>query len=346
MGTAIRSGGREVRPGPRPRQGVFTQDAAGRPVPPRTQGANGDTRSAERLANALGWFSIGLGVAQLVAPRELSRLVGVRDTARNEKAMRAIGIRELTAGVGLLTQQRPAPWAWSRVAGDAMDLALLGRAVRGDNPNRDRSIAATAAVLGVAALDVICAQRLSRNRAIATGAAPEEKGIFVQERITVNLPVEEVYAFWRDFENLPRFMKHLEMVQVTGDRRSHWVARAPAGRTVEWDAETIEDRPNELIAWRSIEGADVDNEGRVRFVPAPGARGTELHVDLRYHPPAGRLGSLVAKLFHEEPAQQVRGDLRRFKQVMEVGEVVRSDASIHYGPHAAQPPEFRMLGTI
>src|SRR5207237_3055072 len=123
----------------------------------------------------------------------------------------------------------------------------------------------------------------------------------------------EVYDFWRNFGNLPRFMDHLESVQVTGDRRSHWKAKAPAGTTVEWDAETTENRPNELIAWRSVEGADVTNAGVVRFVAAPGGRGTEIHVDLRYEPPAGKLGKLVAKLFGEEPSQQVEGDLRRFK---------------------------------
>lgn len=166
-----------------------------------------------------------------------------------------------------------------------------------------------------------------------------QHGIRVRKSITVNRPADEVYGFWRNFENLPRFMKHLESVQMTGDRRSHWTAQAPAGTTVEWDAETTEDRPNELIAWRSVEGADVPNAGVVRFVPAPGGRGTEVHVDLRYDPPAGKLGKLVAKLFGEEPSQQVDGDLRRFKQVLEIGEVVYSDASIASGLRPAHPPE-------
>ncbi len=108
---------------------------------------------------------------------------------------------------------------------------------------------------------------------------------------------------------------------------------------MEWDAETTEDRPNERIAWRSVEGADVSNAGAVRFVRAPGGRGTEIHVEMRYDPPAGTLGRLVAKLFGEEPSQRVEGDLRRFKQVMEIGEVVRSDASLAGGLHLAQPPE-------
>ncbi len=174
---------------------------------------------------------------------------------------------------------------------------------------------------------------------MTTAADGKQQGIRVRKSITVNRPADEVYGFWRNFENLPRFMHHLESVQVTGAGRSHWKAKAPAGTSVEWDAETTEDRPNELIAWRSVEGADVSNAGEVRFVPAPGGRGTEIHVDLRYDPPAGKLGALVAKLFGEEPNQQVDGDLRRFKQVLEIGEVLYSDASIAGGLHPAQPSD-------
>jgi uncharacterized membrane protein len=174
---------------------------------------------------------------------------------------------------------------------------------------------------------------------MTTAADAGQHGIRVRKSVTVNRPAEEVYAFWRNLENLPRFMKNLESVQVSGGNRSHWKAKAPAGTSVEWDAVTIEDRPNELIAWRSVEGADVPNVGVVRFVRAPGGRGTEIHVELRYDPPAGKLGSLVAKLFGDEPGQQVDGDLRRLKQVLEIGEVVYSDASIASGLRPAHPPE-------
>jgi uncharacterized membrane protein len=155
----------------------------------------------------------------------------------------------------------------------------------------------------------------------------------------VGRPVEEVYAYWRDFENLPRFMRHLEVVRVIDDRRSHWVARAPAGKTVEWDAEITEDRPNELIAWHSLEGADVHNGGSVRFLRAPGGRGTEVRVEIEYVPPLGKLGSKIAMLWREEPGQQVQDDLRHFKQVMETGEIVVSDATKQRGPHPAQPDD-------
>jgi uncharacterized membrane protein len=120
-------------------------------------------------------------------------------------------------------------------------------------------------------------------------------------------------------------MNHLESVTTTGEGRSHWVAKAPAGSTVEWDAEIYNEKENELIAWRSLEGADVDNAGSVRFEPAAGDRGTTVRVTLRYDPPGGALGAAVARLFGENPDQQIDEDLRRFKQVMEVGEVVNTE---------------------
>lgn len=152
--------------------------------------------------------------------------------------------------------------------------------------------------------------------------------LHVTKSVTINGPREAVYHFWRQFGNLPQFMAHVQSVVSTGDKRSHWVVAAPGGQTVEWDAELVEDRPNEVIAWRSLEGSDIRHEGSVRFKQAPADRGTEVHVDLRYDAPAGRTGAAIAKLFGEEPTQQLRDDLRRLKQVMETGEVVRSDGSL------------------
>ena len=146
-------------------------------------------------------------------------------------------------------------------------------------------------------------------------------GIKVEKSLTINRPPEELFRFWRNFENLPRVMSHLESVQVTGGNRSHWVAKGPAGMSVEWDAEVYNEKENELIAWRSLEGADVDNAGSVHFRPAPAGRGTELRVVLKYDPPAGIVGAAVAKLWGEEPEQQIDEDLRRFKSMMETGEV-------------------------
>jgi uncharacterized membrane protein len=143
----------------------------------------------------------------------------------------------------------------------------------------------------------------------------------VERAITIDRPAADLYRFWRDFENLPRFMDHLLSVRANGDRRSHWVAKAPAGASVEWDAEVTDDVPDARIAWRSLEGADVANAGAVSFSPAPAGRGTEVRVSLEYNPPGGPLGVAVAKLFGEEPDIQVREDLRRFKRLMEVGAI-------------------------
>ena len=145
--------------------------------------------------------------------------------------------------------------------------------------------------------------------------------------ITIQASPDQVYAQWRDFERLPTFMYHLKSVEVTDERRSHWVAKGPAGTTVEWDAEIVEDVPGRRIAWRSTEDASVENSGSVQFQPAPAGQGTEVRVALEYEPPGGALGKVVAKLFGEEPNQQLADDLRRFKQLIETGEIARSDGS-------------------
>jgi uncharacterized membrane protein len=151
-------------------------------------------------------------------------------------------------------------------------------------------------------------------------SVPADRGIKVEESIVINSRTPaELYRFWRSFENLPRFMNHLESVTMTSGNRSHWVAKAPAGTSVEWDAEVYNEKEGELIAWRSLGGADVDSAGSVHFTAAPGGSGTEVRVVLKYDPPGGAIGATVAKLFGEEPSQQIREDLRRFKQLMETG---------------------------
>lgn len=150
------------------------------------------------------------------------------------------------------------------------------------------------------------------------------KGIQVQRAVTVNLPREQLYRIWRNFENLPRFMKHLQRVDVdesTGGRRSHWVAKAPFGREIAWDAEIVEDREYEMISWRSLPGALVKSMGSVHFVDASNTLGTTVHVSMQYNPPGGSMGAVIARLFGEEPGQQLRSDLRNFKMMMETGEI-------------------------
>jgi len=155
-----------------------------------------------------------------------------------------------------------------------------------------------------------------------TTSVPYELGIRVDRAITIERPRWEVYQFWRSFTNLPRFMKNVESVTMLDGNRSHWVAKAPAGRTVEWDAVIHNERDGELIAWRSLPGSDVDHAGSVWFKDAPGGRGTEVCVELQYNPPAGTLGAIVASLFGKEPGQEIQEDLHRLKELLEVGEVL------------------------
>jgi uncharacterized membrane protein len=147
----------------------------------------------------------------------------------------------------------------------------------------------------------------------------------VEKVVTINKSAEELYHFWHDFENLPRFMKHLKEVKVYDNRRSHWVSRGPLDSSIEWDAVIIEDRENELISWSAVQGADVDNSGSVRFQPAPGDRGTEVKVVIQYHPPGGAIGDAVAQLFGEKPEQQLGDDLHRFKMIAEAGEIATTE---------------------
>src|SRR5690606_38922101 len=149
----------------------------------------------------------------------------------------------------------------------------------------------------------------------------QDRGVHAQRTITINRPIDEVYRFWRNFENLPRFMRHLESVTQADSRRSRWVAKGPMGLQVEWDAEIVEDRENELIRWASLEGSQVATSGGVEFRQGPVGRGTEVRVDLRYDPPAGMLGAAVAKVFGADPDQTMNEDLDKFKALMETGEV-------------------------
>jgi len=158
------------------------------------------------------------------------------------------------------------------------------------------------------------------TRAALSGA----RGVNLEEVVTINRSPSELFRFWRNFEQLPAFMEHLVSVRQTDQRRSHWVAKAPAGRTVEWDAEIINEIPDELIGWRTLDGADVISAGSVRFI-GRGARGTEVRVRLQYQPPGGKMGAAVAWMFGEEPSQTIREDLRRFKQLMEAGEIPTTD---------------------
>ncbi|MFH8336365.1 SRPBCC family protein [Streptomyces sp. AM6-12] len=283
---------------------------------------NTDIRSTSRLRHdplvrGLGWASALLGVPQVVAPAGFAHVLGVDGTFRHRSATTVVGVRELAAATGLLGRPHPA-WLWGRVGGDLMDLTMLAQALRNHNGRGlGRTVAATAAVTAITVTDVYAAVTRTRR------STPME----LTAATTVAEPPDEVYALWKDLKRLPDFMAHLDEVRVTGPRTTHWQASAPFGKTVEWDAETTQDVPGRLIAWQSVDGADIDNSGDVRFMPAPGGRGTEIRVTLRYELPGGALGKAAARYFGEEPHQQLDDDLRRFKQIAETGEVVRSEGA-------------------
>lgn len=304
----------------------------GKPEPERGTGAYAiDLRSDQRLARALGWFSIGLGVTEILMPRRLAKAIGA--PKRWVVLLPLLGVREVASGLGILSQSTSPAWMRSRIAGDVVDLALLGSAMRSRRARQPRLVLATTAVAGVTALDILCADLLSR-RAGATHAG----AVRVKKSIAIQRPAQELYSFFRDVETLPRIMSHVRSVRRIDERRSHWVAKAPAGMSVEWDAEITEERDNERIAWRALEGSDVPNQGAVTFEELRGGRGTLVRVDLQYEPPAGQLGAAVASVFAQEPGQQLSSDLRRIKQLMETGEVATSE-----GPHGQRGPISRVL---
>jgi uncharacterized membrane protein len=193
--------------------------------------------------------------------------------------------------------------------------------------------------LGLAALGGVLAYRGATGHCNVYGALglstaerrgpvtsiPAGQGIKVEKSVTIDRPREELFRFWRNLENLPHVMSHLESVRVTGPNRSHWVARGPLGKRFEWDAEIHTERANELISWRSLPGSEVDTAGSVHFTPAPGGRGTEVKVVLKFDPPAGKAGAAVAGLFFQSPGDQIKDDLRRLKQTMEAGEIPSSE---------------------
>jgi uncharacterized membrane protein len=288
------------------------------------------------LARALGWLSLGLGVASLAAPQTIAEAVGLERDGRTHGLLRVVGLREIVTGLGLIKSPSPTPWLKARVAGDAMDLALLTLAMASPGADRQRVQTALAATLGITALDAFNSSAASKS-ADGTLAAEQAIGDKASAAITINTPLHEVYQFWDGFQNLPRFMSDFATVEITAANRSHWTVRGPAGISVQWDAEIIETRPDELIAWRTLPGSDVEAAGAVRFRTAPGDQGTEVRQDTWFTLPGGDLGRMIGELVAGGLGVQMGNDLRRAKQLIEIGEIVQSDDSVVRGPNPAQP---------
>jgi hypothetical protein len=258
------------------------------------------SRPGEQLAVGLGWFSVALGIAELAAPRGVARLIGLQPDPTTITVLRSYGAREIGTGLAILAQPDRPTWLWSRVAGDAIDLATLAGAMQSPGAERGRGMSAAAAVLGVTALDVLCAQQLSENDSSSEWAlrqgnrsvARPSRAIRVAEAITINEPIERVEERWSTLPSVPPSLRSLQA------------------------------------------GAEGASRSRVEFRQAPGARGTEVHVELEYEPTAGAIGSAVARLLGNDPATRIRDDLRRFKQIVEAGEITLSD-----GPSLRRPAQ-------
>jgi uncharacterized membrane protein len=270
-----------------------------------------------------GMIILGLGIAQLLAPRRVARSTGMH---AHPGVVRASGALSIASAANIFRRGKPAPLELARLASVALDLALLGRSAThtASRGQRSRLALAGAGVAAAAMLDMggTLKQGARQTRDERT---TESGALAVEKCITVNKSPDECYRFWRNFDRFPEFMQHLDAVEKITDTRSHWKAKAPIGPSVEWDAEISADQPGEMLAWHSVQGADVDNGGTVRFEPAPGGRGTIVRVEMQYKPPGGKAGALVARLFGENPSQQMDGDLRRFKQLIETGEITTTE---------------------
>lgn len=293
-------------------------------------------RDIERLARGLGWFSLGLGLAQIAAPGKVARIVGMPGDDKQRNVIRAVGVREIASGIGILTQAKPTSWLWTRVGGDAMDLALLRSAKASPEADRNRLAAATAAVLGMAVADTLVSTRIA-GEPDAPYEALEARDVRAVAAVTINAPLDEIYGSWDGFAALPSFMSDFASVQVIDSRQSRWSMEMPAGKTLEWDVEIIDASPDAGITWQTAENASVDARGHVVFRPAPGNQGTEVIFDVQFSPPGGELGKSIAGLLAGGLGMKLGSDLRRFKQLVELGEIVHSDDSIVKGPNPARP---------
>ncbi len=259
--------------------------------------------------SALGWFSLGLAAATCLAPRAIGRLTGLGERST---LLRVVGLRELASGVGLLTQQNRTPWLLARVAGDVMDLAIALSAVGADNPRRARAFATLGVVGAVTVAD------LSAWGHAATRSAQQVR---VYSAVVVNKSAQECYEFWRDVSHLPKFMHWIETVTPIDERRSRWTVRTPMGARLEWNAELTEDDRSKHLTWRARDNEGMQHMTGVWFGSAKGVRGTLVQASLQHFPAAARGALSVRKLFATDPESVLREDLRRFKQLIEAGEI-------------------------
>jgi uncharacterized membrane protein len=258
-----------------------------------------------------GWISLAVGAAEVVVPYILARAVGGRVPRRLRGLVPALGARGMSAGIGLLAKAGHGHWLKRRLLGERLDVGFVGRALRRPGARRVRTVGAFVATWGLAIYDARRRFR-ARREALALAAAP------VQRSIIIARPPAEVFAFWRDFANLPGIIPHLDAVDVLDDDRSRWRARGADGDLIEWEAAIVEERDGALVGWRSVDRASIGTAGSLRLEPALGGQGTEVHLELQYDPPDGQLGRIVASFWGEEREEEVEEALRRLKARLEM----------------------------
>ncbi|MFN8593194.1 MAG: SRPBCC family protein [Thermomicrobiales bacterium] len=292
------------------------------------------TQVPDTLLRSIGFFSLGLGLAQLFAPQRVANLIGLEDGGNG---MRLIGLREIAAGAGILIKSNHPAWFWLRIGGDIMDLAILNAANDGRAARPERIALAKAAVAGIAALDALAASKSDGREEQPVPGSTSVGDAPVKAAVTVNAPIDQVYAYWEDLRNLPRFMSALANVRPNPDGGMKWIMSGPAGIEVAFDTEIVDATRNERIAWRAMERAPIAASGEVLFRPAPGDRGTQVITNTRFSPPGGPLGAQIAGLLGPALSMKMQSDLLRMKQIIELGEIVLSDDSLQPGPNPAQP---------
>jgi len=276
-----------------------------------------DNSTASTSARNLGILSLALGAGALLMPTPLSQLTGLQ---QHRRLLPFIGLRELAAGIGLLSTRNPTPWLWARVVGDGMDLATILHSLLSPQNPRRTSAAVTAAVVGaITAIDIRESVR-SRN---SSGAAYERSApdALVSASVIVGKSPQECYDFWRDPTNMTRISPMVESVTVVDERTSRWLIRSPLGNKIEWDCKITGETRGQRISWRSVDGGGLYHAGVVRFEPSTGNRGTLVSTSVHFRVPGGPAGIGLAKLLGANPRSEIREDLRRFKQLLETGEI-------------------------
>ncbi len=276
-------------------------------------------QTSHRVAKALGWFSLSLGLTELLSGKRLDRYLG---TGGHEGTLRLLGLREIAAGAIILAQKEPsAASVWSRVGGDVIDLIFLGKALeeQRNRTKRERLEIATATVVAVTALDVLCAWQLSRKS--SSDAPAEEDATRVETNVTIGRSAEELFTLWQDPQTLPQVMGHFATVTTQADGRAHWTVNGPVKTSLQWDSQIVQEEPGRLLRWYSTRGAKVPNGGSITFSPATGGRGTVATLQIDFDPPGGSFGKGAAKVLGIVPQVLADKALRRFKALAEAGEI-------------------------